>query len=120
MNKFLSVILVVLFALGSTAHAAPRSLEQKVADDLAVYQGVIELSEEQSQALEEGLTKKLTIGQQAYELKKAGEAEKGKAMNQQAGKEFHKLLRATLTKEQWQVYEEHKDEIKQAMKDLRK
>ena len=40
-------------------------------------------------------------------------------MNQQAGKAFYQLMRETLTKDQWKVYRENKDEIKEAVKTAR-
>jgi hypothetical protein len=120
MKILLIAMLAALFALAGTVNAAPATLEEKVAGELAVYQEALDLSEEQASVIEDGLTQKISIGQEAYQLKKAGDDDKGKEMNQQAGKAFYQLMRETLTKDQWKVYRDNKDEIKEAVKASRK
>ena len=111
--------LSALMLVAGAAWAAPKTIEQRVADELAIYNEALELSEEQAEAIGKGLTEKITIGRQAQEIKQGGDAAKAKEMNQAAGKDFNKLLRDTLTKEQMKTYRAKKDGIKQAIKDAR-
>ena len=111
--------LAILMLVSGAVWAAPKSVEQRVADELAIYSEALALSDEQAAALSEGLTKKITIGREAQEIKQGGDEAKAKEMNQAAGKEFNQLLRGTLTKQQMKTYQAKKDEIKEAIKKAR-
>jgi len=111
--------LAILMLVSGAAWAAPKSVDERVADELAIYSEALALSDEQSAALREGLTKKITIGREAQEIKKGGDEARAKEMNQAAGKEFNKLLRDTLSKQQMKTYQAKKDDIKEAIKNSR-
>jgi len=111
--------LATLLLISGAAWAAPKSLEQRVSEELAIYTEALALNEEQAAAFEAALTKKITIGREAYEIKKGGDEVKGKKMNQAAGKEFNQMMKETLTKQQMKTYRANKDEIKEAIKNSR-
>lgn len=118
MNKWIIGLCSLLLISGS-ALAQQKTIEEKVAGSLAVYQQTLDLSEEQSATVEQALLEKTKIGKEAYALKKEGKEAEGKEMNQKAGKSFYQTLRATLTKEQWATYQEQKEAIKEALKESR-
>ena len=111
--------LATLMLVSGAAWAAPKSIEQRVADELAIYNEALALSDEQAAALSEGLTRKITIGREAQEIKQGGDETKAKEMNQAAGKEFNQLLRSTLSKDQMKTFQAKKDEIREAIKKAR-
>jgi len=118
MNRMIAWLATLMLVSGA-AWAAPKSVEQRVADELAIYNEALALSEEQAAALSEGLTKKITIGREAQEIRKGGDEARAKEMNQAAGKEFNQLLRGTLSKDQMKTYQAKKEDIKEAIKKSR-
>lgn len=111
--------LTALLLIQGVAFAAPKSIEERVNTELAIYTEVLALSEPQAEAIRLGLTDKLTVGREAYEIKKAGDEAKGKELNQAAGKEFYNVLKSQLSKEQFNTYKMKKAEIKDAIKSSR-
>lgn len=113
--RLIFTLMAVLMMFSATAIAAPPTAEEKAANAVGIYDSALDLTDEQARTLEEGLVRKFTVGKEAYALKKAGKEAEGKKMNQQAGKEFNQLLRATLSREQWAVYDSEKDDIRKSL-----
>jgi len=65
--------LAILVLVGGAAWAAPKSVDERVADELAIYSEALALSDEQAAALREGLTRKITIGHEAQGIKQGGD-----------------------------------------------
>ena len=117
--KRLIPFLTALLLIPAIALAAPMTVEERVDTELAIYNEALDLSDTQAEAIRKGLTDKLTVGREAYEIKKAGDEAKGKELNQAAGKKFYNVLKSELSKEQFNTYKMKKAEIKEAIKNSR-
>lgn len=114
-------IMLRMLALGllmAPLWASALPIPERAKAQAAVFQAELDLTAEQTAALEAGLVEKLTVGKEAWQLKKDGDEETAKAMNKDAGKKFYQVLKATLSKDQMTIYQDNKDAIMEKVREI--